>query len=770
MGLPSLPPSGFIGRSQELAFVLSTVEHFTTRLLTIIGPGGVGKTRLALTAGWGLTASFPDGVYFIQFTTTDPEHVWEQVALQLRITNADGGSWFATLRETLRDRKLLLILDNCEHVTEAFVDLPEILGACPGVMVIATSQEALHLQGEQELWLQPLTLPPGDQQVTLSEVSDSCAVVLFALRARMVNPSFELTETNAQDIAAIVHLLDGLPLTIELAAAQTRHLSPSALRQRLECALASLSGGPRDVPERQQSLMKMAEWSLSLLSADDRNRFLQLSVMVGDFSEEAAFAIMGVRSPVEGWERLLAFADKSLIKRVVGTGEETPRFFMLQTVHAVALHLLKQRPDLYLAACERHANACLTLARQAEAHWHDTEQLDWLRRIELDHANFQLVLERALTEPKLIYAALALTEPMFWFWYTRGYHKWALPTVEQLLERAPDDIPSRIRGAAHVTAGWLAYKQSQVDRAEWHFREGIWLLPDATSSFGLQGSIGLAYATKLGKNATEASAELQDVLNRCQNRTDVWHDRAGGYFGLGLINLYDQQPGPARAYFEESLKISRSHQDHLSIAMNLVHLAQIDSIEGHAPAAIHRLQEVMPHFLEIGDQTNLLMSLDIVIITLTTLGEMELARSIAILVERLRRSMGIPRSAPDQPILEDAICRIGKGLNLTAGQFLETEEPMLTLTEAIDAFLALEPTGGTSGTGQGDAPGSSTVDILSAREREVLELIASGMTSSQVAEALFVSPHTVKRHMANIRSKLGVRTQAAAVASLRQGA
>lgn len=766
--LPSLPFGRFVGRSRDLAFVLSTVKQRSTQLLTILGAGGTGKTRLAITAAWELSPLFPDGAFFIPFTATDAESVWELIAHQLSVPNVSGDPWPITLREALRRRHILLVLDNCEQVLEGLSELPEILSACPDVMVIATSQEALRVRGEQEFWLQPLVLPGNDADITAKVVDDSSAVELFELRASRVNPGFKVTDANAADVAAIVRMLDGLPLAIELAAAQTRHLSPSSLRQRLEKALPSLSGGSRDLPERQQSLMNMAAWSLSLLRPEERDQFLQLAVFVGDFTPESVAAVVEGLSPFDGWDVLLSFADKSLIKRVAGEDGSSPRFFMLQTVHAVTLHLLQQRPDLYLGACMRHARVYLDLAREAEQHWHDAEQLSWLQRMEKEHANIQAVIERALEDPRLVQVALELTEPMFWFWYTRGYHTWALPRIEQLLGVAPADIPPYVRGSAHVTAGWLAFKCRQVDRAERHFGQGTRLIPDPSSPLALRGTIGAAYVISFeGKNNVEAISQLRQVVERATDNPTTSHELAAGYFGIGLTEYFERRIPAARDGFEASLKVSRAYDDRQSIAMNLIYLAHIDRMEGRPHDAVRKLQEVLPLFLEVGDQANIVLSLDVVTSTLVELGEYELGLRIAIAVDETRRATGMVRPPLEQPDYEDAIRRIRERMKLDADQPLESEQQPIPLGDAIEQFLQFQPPpDATASTGE---PGRRKPDdVLSSREIEILRLIASGKTSSEIAAELYVSPHTVKRHMANIREKLGVRSQAAAVAALKQ--
>lgn len=767
--LPVLPAGEFIGRCHELAFVISTVEHRSSQLLTILGPGGVGKTRLTLTAAWELAPSFRDGVFFIPFTATDPDRVWELIARQLSITNASGESWSNTLLGALRSREMLLILDNCERLIEGFAELPHLLAACPGVMVIATSQEALRVRGEQEFWIQPLALPVPGAGVTADALATSSAVELFAHRARKADPSFTITDANAPDIAAIVQMLDGLPLALELAGAQMRHLSPTALRQRLEKALPSLSGGPRDLPERQQSLINMVEWSLCLLQPHERDMFLQMAVLTGPFTPETAAGVIEGLCPVDGWEILLSFADKSLIKRVVGETDPTPRFFMLQTVHAVTLHLLQRRPELYAAACIRHASFYLAFVREAETHWHASKQLAWLDRMEREHANIQIIIERAMSDPRLTRGALELAEPMFWFWYTRGYHRWALPRIEELLRNAPANIPAHIRGSAHITAGWLAFRQRQIERAERHFRQGLDLIEHGTSPPALRGKIGLAYTISFeGKNTGKAITQLREVISGAKDNPETWHELAAGYFGVGLTEYFARQSGPARESFEASLKISRAYGDRLSIAMNLMYLAHTDRMEGYPHQAVPKLQEVLPLFLDIGDQANIVLGLDVIVSTLVDLGELELALRITMVGENIRRAMGIARCPKEESDITTAIVRIQDNQIAEEAQVFTIDRDQARLDQAVEDFLRFQPALPPVDGEPVDVPAPQVSSVLSSRELEVLRLIASGMTSSQIAASLYVSPHTVKRHMANIRVKLGVRSQAAAVAALNE--
>lgn len=757
--LPTLPSSRLVGREGELATVLSALQQHSTLMLTILGPGGVGKTRLALTAAWELASSFRDGVVYVRFTETSADHVLEQIALALGASGMPDVPWATLIKDALRGKQLLLVFDQGEHVTGALAHFHHIIGDEPGLTILATSQEPIGVVEEQELWLSPLAVPPRTSHITAAQAATSSAVEVFVARAHRRDPAFELNDDNAADIASIVRQLDGLPLAIELAAAQARHLSMADLRHRLDTALPSLSSTSRDLPEHQRSLLGMTRWSLSTLSPQDQDRFLQIGILVGDFSPELASAVVGV-TPVEGWEMLISFADKSLVKRVVARNNRPTRFFLLQTMRAVARHLLEQQPDLHAAALTRLAAACLAIAQDAATHWHSEEYLEWFERMEREHPNIQFVIEQAMDEQYLIPTALEFAEPMFWFWYSRGHHSWALPRLEHLLDHAPDNLNPRIRGEVHVVAGWLAFKQTQVDRAEYHFQTALRILADPTSPTRLRGLIGLAYTLSFeGENTAKTFDLLNEVTTLARKNPDAWHELAAGHFGIGLTAWIDRQTTRARTGFERSLLIARGHDDPQSIAMNLLYLAHVDRADGDTQSAIQRLQEVVPMFVQIGDQTNILVSLDIAVNVLVELGAPDLAGRIATAVEITRETKRIPRSPVEQADIEDALQKLLQHGAMPPRTSMASASSRLD--EVVEEFLHFLLTQA----GQENTTGSA-IETLTSRELEVLQMIADGQTSTSIAAALFLSPHTVKRHIANIRHKLGVRNRTAAVAAL----
>lgn len=759
--LPSLPSSPLLGRANELDFIVASLEYRATRILTILGPGGVGKTRLAIMAARKLEPLFADGLAFIPFAKPQKEEsVWETIGHRLDIVPSTDTSWPDAIQESLIHRQVLLILDDCDIVSGQFKELTSILEACPDVTVLATSQVPLYLEGEQEFWLSPLPVPEFIPDDGYDAIVSSSAVELFATRARRRNAAFTINDKNAHDIAAIVRLLDGLPLGIELAAGQIRHLSPACLRRRLEQALPSLADGRRDLPERKRSIIGMVSWSIQLLPERHQELFLQLAVIEGDFSPEIAFKIMEV-DQVEGWELLTSFADKSLIKRVVSshsTSSASTRFFLLNSLRATARHLLAQQPIVHRRAIERHASAFLDMARHAAEHWHGPDYLTWFQETKQEGPNFNAIIARALTEPQLIDHALQLCDALFWPWFSQHYDAWALSRIEPLLTSAPDDLSDRTRGAAHVAAGWFAFKQSQTLRASHHFREADRLIQDRADPAALRAGIGDSYiAWVVNEDVDQGIDLLQDVVQRARINPGAWHETIGAHFGMGIAWYYAGNMAGARSSLEIALQMARSYQDVQSICDCLLLLGQIERAEGRPLDALRSIQEALPLKSEAGDMGYTLFTLDISLMIFADLGDLEFARKLAATNHHMRSLWNHQRSTQEKTDIEPTLKRIAEAFPLQG-----TDEEHPTLEFLVKTVESWQPD-------DAHSPHPTTIpELLSRRELEVLEMIAAGNTSTAIANTLFVSPHTIKRHMANIRKKLGVHSQAAAVACLQR--
>ena len=728
-----VPPTPLIGRGAEQRTAEAMLRRADVRLLTITGPSGVGKTRLGLAVAGAVRDAFPDGIAFLSLGAfRDPALVAPALAQALGIketTTPQGHPPLTSLLLTyLRDKAVLLVLDNFEHVLPAAALVAELLAGCPHLNVLITSRTVLHLRGEHDLALAPLALPDLTHLPPPTTLAGVPAVALFLARAAAVKPGFALTAENAATVAAICHRLDGLPLAIELAAAWVKILSPAALLARLDHRLALLTGGPRDLPPRQQTLRNALDWSYDLLDAAEQRLFRRLAVFVGGATLPAVEAVAGnqgsepetsVLIPHSSFLPLLAaLVDKSLLQAET-RGEGEPRFQMLETIREYAWEHLAAGGEAP-ALRQAHARYFLAQAEAAESHLTGAERGVWLARLETEHDNLRAALAWSQTEaPPDDPSGLRLRWALSWFWYFRGYLSEGRAWLEGSLARGePPQHPeewARVLG----TAGVLAYLQNDYATARAH------LEASAVHWRALDQPRNLGYAlTFLG----QVLARQNDPAARAVSEESVACFRAvGDTWGLavaldfhGEVARLEGDPAGCAALHSESLALFRQLGDRWGIAMALSNLGRVTARLGDYGAARTRLEEALAIQRALGDQWNTAW-------TLRTLGEVLRARSDA---------------AGAAPLLEESRAILA-ALGHTAG--------------GADLPLSL------SSAPERPTPPPPDLTRLTAREVEVLRLVAQGLTDSQVAAQLVVSPRTVQSHLSAIYSKLGVATRTAAV-------
>ena len=364
-----IEPTTFIGREKEVATLCDLARRPEVRLLTLTGPGGVGKTRLSLQVAAELSELFADGVFLVPLApVSDPEQVVPAIAQTLSIGEVGDQPLLALVKSVLKEKHILLLLDNFEQVSDAAIQIANLLSTCPKLKVLVTSRVVLHVRAEQEYAVPPFSVPNPKRLPDLATLEQYESVALFIARAQAVNPAFALTNANAPFVAGICARLDGLPLAIELAAARVKYYQPQALLARLEQGLALLSGGARDLPERQQTLRGAIAWSYELLSPQEQALFRRLAVFVDGCTVEAAAEVISAVGELAGdvLETLLSLVDKSLLRQVEWEeGEEgEPRFLMLQVLREFGLECLTSAEELDTT---RAAHALYFLARAEEA-------------------------------------------------------------------------------------------------------------------------------------------------------------------------------------------------------------------------------------------------------------------------------------------------------------------------------------------------------------------------------------------------------------------
>lgn len=462
--LPNLPTSltSLLGREDDAARVIAMLM-IGTRLLTLTGPGGVGKSRLAVHVAREMQPSFPDGVVFVPLAPlADAQLVLPAIARTLRVRETGELSVDQLLRSALHAKHLLLVLDNCEHILPAGSEIVELLEACPHLAILATTRAPFRVRGEQEYALAPLALPTFDDATTIDEAAASPAVQLFVERARAIRTGFELTQTNVSAVAAICRRLDGLPLALELAAPRLKLLSPSALLERLHLVLPLLAGG-QDVPARQQTLRATFIWSYDLLDAQERALLRHLSVFAGGFTLEAAQATSNgsVGGEVDVLEGLTSLVDKSLLQMQEVAGQL--RFGMLETIRDYAQGELRIHGEESVAR-EAHAAFMVELVQEIEPRLFGPEQVEWMARLVSEQDNVRAALHWLLRSGRLETVGRLLSH-LVRFWWISGQMMEAMRWADEVLVRGTE-VPASARVQACFVAGTAAAERGDEAAAD----------------------------------------------------------------------------------------------------------------------------------------------------------------------------------------------------------------------------------------------------------------------------------------------------------------
>lgn len=480
-----------IGREREVATVVRLLRRKQVRLVTFTGPGGTGKTRLAVQVASELGNVFVGGVFFVSLASlTDPMLVIPAIARAIGIRESMGQSVFARLVEALQQEQVLLLLDNFEQIVEAAPQVAELLASCPQLKLLVTSRELLHVRSEREFAVPPLALPALVHLPKLAALARTPAVALFLQRAQAARPEFKLTSTNARTVAEICVRLDGLPLAIELAAARMKLLSPRTLLTRLDQPLNVLTGGARDVPARQQTLRNTIKWSYQLLPANEQRLFRWLSVFVSGCSLEAAEAVCTVSGDETGQvlDGIASLVDKSLLQRARQAEEESEdqRLLMLETIRGYGREALEAAGE-ETAARQAHADYFLHLAEEAEPALKGPQLVDWLERLEQEHDNLRAALHYAL-ESGNAEMALRLGIALERFWVVRGQRNEGLAFLQNALAESTE-VAATVRAKALLAAGRLAFNQSNYDQGEALAQEGLALFREIGDKRGIALSL-----------------------------------------------------------------------------------------------------------------------------------------------------------------------------------------------------------------------------------------------------------------------------------------
>lgn len=591
----------FIGREgeiDELTGLLAGSEH---RLVTITGPGGSGKTHLALQVGRRLTGAFPDGVWFTDLSQlSDPDLIPSSIASVVDIKGQGDLSALEGLHEYLASREILLLLDNFEHLIEGAPIVGELLSSAEDLKCLVTSREPLRVYGERELPLRPLSLPEANGKPTLDTLEKSESVQLFHDRAAAIDPHFELTNDNADKVAEICRRLDGLPLAIELAAARVRMFPPKALLDQLDNRLATLTGGPRDAPARHRTLRNTLEWSHSLLSSNEQALFSRFGIFAGGCDLEALRAVCDdIRNDelLEGVRSLLA---KSLLYQKEGP-EGEPRYRMLETIREFALERLEGDGRLNEIA-RRHARQFADLAERAREELDEAVTERWIDRLEVEHDNVRTALRWSLDHDEDAALALRIVSSMATFWHVRGYLSEGYTATLNALESAGQDADSRLRAKATLGAALLAYRQNNIPAAGRHYEKALELSRQVKEpAWMAKALIGVGMVETERGQYDSVEEKYEQALELFRSVGDK-NGMSNAFINLGWAAMRTGDYETAEIQIKKALDLSREVEHRQAVGLCLSGLGEAYLRMGELEQATEFLEESLSVRTSLGDK------------------------------------------------------------------------------------------------------------------------------------------------------------------------
>jgi predicted ATPase/DNA-binding SARP family transcriptional activator/DNA-binding NarL/FixJ family response regulator len=761
------PRTSFVGRERELVEVKRLLAM--TRLLTLTGAGGSGKTRLALAVAKDLVGTYPDGVWFVELAPlSEGALVPQAVADALSVREQPEHSLATTLVEALRHKNMLLLLDNCEHLIDAAAHLVEtLLDSCPKLRVLATSREALGVMGEANWRVPSLSLPDPQRSPTIDELAGYESARLFLDRALYRSSAFVLSSENVGAVAEICNRLDGIPLAIELAAARVGTLAVEQISARLGDSLKLLTGGSRTATPRQQTLRGTLDWGYELLCEPEKRVFCRMSVFTGGWTLEAAEVVGAGSGTEEGdvLDLISRLVDKSLVVAEVAAGGVL-RYRMLEPVRQYGRERLEHSGEME-AARRRHALWYLALAEEAETKLIGAEQTGWLERLETEHDNLRAALGWFLERGKAE-LGLRLGGALGEFWRLRGHLREGLRWLQALLCEGGDASPGRVRALVH--AGWMAWERADFERSTRFSEEA------------------LALSRKLGDKEGAATA----------------------LHNLGMVAIYDQMRAEeAQALFEESLALRRELGDKAGASRTLQRMGLISVVQHDFERAATLYEETLALGREAGDKVAVSIALWLGGLAFLGMDDhekvsklcekgLDLARQlghthvVALILHVLAASAGqqgrAVRSARLWGASESLSDVLGVALGpaeryhydpyITAARALLDEAVWnaawaegreMTLEVAVEyALVEDEPASLTTPAPQ-RIPADEPSTKLTRRERKVAALVAQGLTNRRIAQELHIAERTAANHVANILKKLGLRSRDEVAARLAGG-
>jgi predicted ATPase/class 3 adenylate cyclase len=660
-------PTPLVGRDAELEAVRALLRNENTRMVTLTGPGGTGKTRLALQAAADAVDAFPDGVYGVLLAAiSDPDLVPLELARVLGVEESASSSLVESLQAELENRRVLILFDNFEHVGAAAELLAALLAACPNLKMLVTSREPLRIAAERQFPVPPL--------------AESEAVTLFVERARALRPDFELTEATSPVVSEICERLDGLPLAIELAAAWTKVLPPAALLQRLERRLELPAARGRGVPARQSTLRQAIAWSYDLLDDDERRLHARLSVFMGGCTIGAAERIAGPGCELDVLEGIASLIDRSLLRQAEDVGGE-PRFSMLETIREFAREQLAQSGEEG-ELLRRHAVEFARFAEEAEAGLRTDDQLLWFERLEAEHDNLRAALESSLAADDEE-TALRLGGALGWFWYAHGHALEGCARLTDLLART-ERASAELRARPLYALGVLLDQRGEPERASELVEQSLTVFREhgeqeqvarALNSLGtIQRSLGdLETAQSLLEESIRVRRELGDEPGT-----------AGALSNLGIVAFEQGDLDGAEARFTETLALDQAHGNEWGAAIAHDNLAAVALDRGDYDRAGELIRDTLTAAERLADLELIAFGLEKAAVLAVAKANIPRAGRLVGAADGLRQSAGFERSRFDREWLERHLSPV-KGEEFEAGRVAgRALKPEEALSEAME--------------------------------------------------------------------------------------
>jgi excisionase family DNA binding protein len=757
------PLDRFVGRERAVTELLGLLRREDVRLVTLTGPGGVGKTRLALEAATAVESEFRDGVAIVPLAAVrSPALVLPTIAQALDAQEPERPAR-ESLIDALVDHEVLLVLDNLEQVIAVGPELVDLLRACPRLKLLATSRVPLHVTGERLLPVPPLDLP-GETAAwrdipSLSDLERIEALALFLDRAQAGAPEFTLTAENAPAVAAICARTDGLPLAIELAAARARALTPGDLLAAMSPRLPLLGDGVRDQPDRLRSMANAIAWSYDLLAGEEQAAFRQLAVFVGGFTFDAAATILHRAPPGASptADVLTSLVDQSLIQRLPGSGDGF-RYRLLETIREFGLERLAAHGEM-AAARDAHADWCIAFAARAAPQLAGPDHVAWFYRIEAEIGNIRAALDWLFTRGDSA-RALRLGTVLSWFWQS-AEHLWEGRALFARLLAMPAAESFPKAAAALGIAGSIEHQLGNLDRARELLEHALGIAQKRGDEREVVAALRTLSSIAVDRNDLEAARVLLDeVLARASLAGADWEAASASHL-LAVVAFArgDYAGAASRAEEARAMWAAQGDTGHVGGALTTIARAALAGGDISRAAAVGR--DVLGQLQDVEDDGYTAACFEVAAGVAHAGGESATAARLLAAAESMLARIGTPRAECFQSFFvqtRDAACRaLGDRAfrsAWTAGETLAFAAATAEAFAAFDGALARGPAGWRTASDK----------VLTTREREVLRLLVAGLSDKEIAAALGISRHTVSNHVSALRDKLGVPSRAGAVA------